>query len=66
MRGKAPHGTRILRDTHDWEAMTGDQLIAAREKVNRMASSRAARIITGLPDRHAASRKPRSIFRAAA
>ena len=53
MRGKAPVGTRILRDAHDWEAMTGDQLIATREKVNRLASSRAARIITGLPDRHA-------------
>jgi acetyl esterase len=53
MRGKAPLGTRILRDTHDWEAMTSDQLIAVREKVNRLASSRAARIIAGLPDRQA-------------
>jgi hypothetical protein len=39
--------------------MTDDQLIAAREKVNRMASA-ACR--TAAP----ASRKPRSIFRAAA
>jgi acetyl esterase len=53
MRGKAPLGTRILRDTQDWEAMTHDQLIATREKVNRMASSRAARIVAGLPDRRA-------------
>lgn len=53
MRGKAPLRTRVLRDKMDWEAMTGDQVIAAREKVNRMASSRAARIVTGLPDRRA-------------
>ncbi|MGI5151754.1 alpha/beta hydrolase [Plantactinospora sp. CA-294935] len=33
--------------------MTDDQLIAVREKVNRMASSRPARIIAGLPDRRA-------------
>ncbi|MEW2383881.1 alpha/beta hydrolase [Micromonospora sp. NPDC047707] len=33
--------------------MTNDQVIAAREKTNRAASSRAARIITGLPDRRA-------------
>jgi acetyl esterase len=57
MNGKAPLGTRILRDAHDWEAMTGEQLIATREKANRLASSRAARIITGLPDRHARIRE---------
>ncbi|WP_203862101.1 alpha/beta hydrolase [Plantactinospora mayteni] len=33
--------------------MTDDEVIAAREKVNRAGSSRAARIVTGLPDRHA-------------
>ncbi|MDP9844858.1 alpha/beta hydrolase [Streptosporangium lutulentum] len=53
MRGKAPLGTRILADTRDWEALTDDQVIAAREKANRTASSRAARIVTGLPDRRA-------------
>jgi acetyl esterase len=54
MRGKAPLRARvILRDTLDWEALTDDQVIAAREKVNRQGSSRAARIITGLPDRRA-------------
>lgn len=53
MRGKAPLGTRILRDTQDWSAMTDDQVIAARKKANHVASSRAARIITGLPDRRA-------------
>lgn len=53
MKGRAPLGTRILRDNQDWEAMTVDQLIDAREKVNRLASSRVARIISGLPDRRA-------------
>nr|WP_245603432.1 alpha/beta hydrolase [Salinispora cortesiana] len=53
MRGKAPLGTRILRDTLDWEAMTDDQVIAARERANRKASSRVGRIVTGLPDRRA-------------
>jgi acetyl esterase len=53
MSGKAPLGTRILRDARDWEALTDDQVIAAREKANRAASSRAAWIVTGLPDRRA-------------
>nr|WP_244166844.1 alpha/beta hydrolase [Micromonospora marina] len=51
MRGKAPLGTRILKDSLDWEALTDDQVIAAREKANRVVSSRAAWIITGFPDR---------------
>jgi acetyl esterase len=33
--------------------MTDDQVIAVRDKANRAGSSRAARIITGLPDRRA-------------
>ncbi|MGX1614781.1 alpha/beta hydrolase [Micromonospora chalcea] len=53
MRGKAPLGTRLLRDSQDWEALTDDELIAARDKANRVASSRAARVITGRPDRGA-------------
>src|SRR5262245_9907392 len=53
MRARAPLGTRIVRDTRDWEAMTDDQVVAAREKANRAASSRAARIVTGLPDSRA-------------
>ncbi|WP_406081411.1 alpha/beta hydrolase [Micromonospora sp. NBC_00858] len=53
MRSKAPLGTRILRDTQDWEALSDDQVITAREKTNRAALSRAARIVTGLPDRRA-------------
>jgi acetyl esterase len=53
MRGKAPWRTRILRDARDWESMTDDQVIAAREEANRVASSRVARIFTGMPDRRA-------------
>ncbi|MEV1330340.1 alpha/beta hydrolase [Micromonospora costi] len=33
--------------------MTDDQVIAARDKANRAGSSRAARVVTGLPDRRA-------------
>jgi acetyl esterase len=51
--GKAPFRTRILKDDHDWEALTSDEIIASREKTKRLASSRVARLITGLPDRHA-------------
>jgi acetyl esterase len=43
----------VLRDTVAWEALTDDQVVAAGEKVNRLRSSRAARIVTGLPDRRA-------------
>jgi acetyl esterase len=53
MRSRAPLGTRILRDTVDWEALTDDQVILVRDKANRAASSPAARIVTGLPDRRA-------------
>lgn len=53
MTGKAPLGTRLLRDSQDWEAMTVDQVIAARDKLNRLALSPAARIIAGRPDRRA-------------
>ena len=53
MKGKAPLGTRILRDTRDWEAMTDEQVIAARRKANRAASSAVGRIVTGRPDRRA-------------
>jgi acetyl esterase/lipase len=50
---KAPLGTRILRDTRDWEALTADQVIAEGEKAIRAASSPAAWIVTGRPDRRA-------------
>ncbi|WP_216906564.1 alpha/beta hydrolase [Nocardia noduli] len=53
MRGKAPFGTRILRDATEWETVTEEELIAARERTNRLASSKALRIVSGLPDRRA-------------
>ncbi len=53
MRGKAPFGTRFVRDTQDWEALTDDQVVTARDRANRAAVSRAARIVTGRPDRRA-------------
>lgn len=54
MSSKAPLGTRILaNDTTDWEALTDDQVIAAREKTNRLRASRALRVVTGFPDRRA-------------
>jgi hypothetical protein len=54
MSGTAPLGTRILaRDTTDWDALTDDQVIAAREKTNRLRASRALRVVTGFPDRRA-------------
>ncbi|MES9542624.1 alpha/beta hydrolase fold domain-containing protein [Actinomadura sp. NPDC000600] len=54
MTAKAPLRARIvLRDKVDWEALTDEQVIAARAKVNRLRASRAVRIITGLPDRGA-------------
>lgn len=54
---KAPLGTRILgnilKDAQDREAMTDEQVITSGVKANRIASSGAARIIIGLPDRRA-------------
>jgi acetyl esterase len=47
---KAPLGTWILRDGQDWDAMTGEQVIAARERANRRASSAAGRFVRGRPD----------------
>ncbi|MFI6867427.1 alpha/beta hydrolase [Nocardia sp. NPDC050406] len=53
MRGTAPLRTRLLKDTQDWDAVTDDALKAMRDRGNRAASSRIARLITGAPDRHA-------------
>jgi len=53
MNGRAPVGTRIVRDNLDWSALTDDQVVAAREKAIRKASSRVAWIVTGRPDRRA-------------
>jgi acetyl esterase len=57
MNDRAPLRTRILRDARDYEAMTGDQLAAMREKVSRMAASPAARLVAGRPDRGASIRE---------
>jgi len=56
MRGRASLGTRIVRDAVNWDTLTDDQVIAAREKANHAASSRFAHIITGLPDRRSQSK----------
>ncbi|MGA5311680.1 alpha/beta hydrolase [Micromonospora taraxaci] len=53
MRTTAPLGTRLLRDTQDWEAMSDDQVILARDKANRAATSRAAWVVTGRVDSRA-------------
>lgn len=53
MRGRAPLGTYIRKDTRDWEAFSEEQVIAEREKVARLASSRAAWLAIGRPDRRA-------------
>jgi acetyl esterase len=54
MTNKATLRARIVfRDTLDWEALTAAEVIAAREKVNRLRRSRALRIVTGRPDRGA-------------
>ncbi|MEU4626816.1 alpha/beta hydrolase [Actinoplanes sp. NPDC023801] len=51
MKAGAPLLARIiLKDSLDWEALTAAQVITARKKINRTRSSRAARIVTGLPD----------------
>ncbi|MFB7252524.1 alpha/beta hydrolase [Microbacterium sp. NPDC056234] len=50
MSERAPLGTRLLREL-DWDAMSADDVIMARTKVNRVRSSRLARIATGFPHR---------------
>ncbi|MEV0272774.1 alpha/beta hydrolase [Hamadaea sp. NPDC050747] len=52
MPGSAPLRARlVLRDTLDWDAVTDEEVVAIRAKVNRIRASRVARIITGWPDR---------------
>jgi acetyl esterase len=54
MGDKAPLRARlVLRDKLDWETLTDAQVIAVREKVNRLRRARTTRIVTGLPDRGA-------------
>ncbi|MFI2332937.1 alpha/beta hydrolase fold domain-containing protein [Nocardia rhamnosiphila] len=53
---RLPRGVRLLHALQkepDWPAMTATELASYREKANRLASSRLARVITGRPDRGA-------------
>ncbi|MFI6996891.1 alpha/beta hydrolase [Nocardia sp. NPDC050175] len=53
---RPPLGIRLLyalRKEPDWSTMTDEELIAYRDKANRIASARLSRVITGSPDRHA-------------
>ena len=52
MSERAPLGTRLLGEL-DRVAMSVDDVITARTKVNRVRSSRLARIATGFPHRRA-------------
>lgn len=53
MPRQAPLGTRLLKDDVDWDSLTGDEMIAMRERANRVRGSRLARVATGFPDRRA-------------
>ncbi|MEV0590509.1 alpha/beta hydrolase [Nonomuraea cavernae] len=53
---RPPLGIRLLHalgKEPDWPAMTAEELVALRDKVNRKRASRLARVISGLPDRGA-------------
>ncbi|MFD1938536.1 MULTISPECIES: alpha/beta hydrolase [Nonomuraea] len=54
---RPPLGIRLLHalgKQPDWSAMTAEELVAYRDAENRKRASRAARVITGIPDRGAA------------
>lgn len=56
---RPPLGIRALHalgKEPDWAAMTAEELVALREKVNRKRASPLARLITGFPDRGATIR----------
>ncbi|WP_326825381.1 alpha/beta hydrolase [Streptosporangium sp. NBC_01756] len=56
---RPPLGIRLLHALgreRDWSAMTAEELVAYRDAENRKRTSRAARVITGFPDRGAAIR----------
>ncbi len=51
---RLPFGIRLLhalRKDPDWEALTAAELAAHTEAANRLTGSRAARVITGFPER---------------
>jgi AraC-like DNA-binding protein len=68
MRGKAPRGSRILRDAHDREALLDDQVIGARKAAeqrpapsadalrNRRTPRQRRQRMSGREDKHSASR----------
>ena len=53
-----PWGVRLLgwlsRSTKPLAELTDDELIAARDRLNRLRASKAARVVTGFPHRHVA------------
>jgi acetyl esterase len=56
MAPNSPLGVRLLglvsRSSKPLSEMTDDELIAARDRLNRLRASMAARVITGFPHRH--------------
>lgn len=58
MAPNPPLGVRLLalvsRSTRPLSELTNDELIAARDRLNRLRASKAARVITGFPHRHVA------------
>ncbi len=58
MAPNPPLGVRLLglasRFTKPVSELTDDELIAARDRLNRLRASRVARVITGMPHRHVA------------
>jgi acetyl esterase len=58
MAPNPPLGVRLLglvsRSSKPLSELTDDELIAARDRLNRLRASKAARVITGFPHRHVA------------
>ena len=58
MAPNPPWGVRLLgmvsRSTKPLSELTDDELIAARDRLNRLRASKLARVITGFPHRHVA------------
>ena len=58
MAPNPPLGVRLLglasRSTKPISGLTDDELIAARDRLNRLRASKAARVVTGFPHRHVA------------
>ncbi len=58
MAPNPPWGVRLLgmvsRSTKPLSELTDDELIAARDRLNRLRASKVARVVTGFPHRHVA------------